>query len=160
MKVIYSDETFELPIKNSIFLAGPTPRTGTPVPSWRPEALRALEKAGFDGLVFVPEYKNQFNYLEKSTPVDFMSQVEWEYRALENCDLIAFWVPRSKHLPGFTTNVEFGSYVRSNRIIYGRPDDAEKTDYLDWLYTRIAKRLIYNDLEQLMQQATLRMKHA
>lgn len=37
-------------------------------------------------------------------------------------------------MPGSTTNVEFGYWVKSGKVLYGRPKDAVKVKYLDWLY--------------------------
>ena len=54
MKINYSDEEI-LKGQKSIFLAGPTPR-GEDAVSWRKEACNILEKLGFDGIVYVPEY--------------------------------------------------------------------------------------------------------
>ena len=33
-----------------------------------------------------------------------------------------------------TTNVEFGYWLHTGKALYGRPDDAKKIKYLDWLY--------------------------
>ena len=146
MKVIYSDEQLEFD-KVNIFLAGPTPRSKS-VQSWRPEAIKILEKLKFDGIVFVPEHRDwntKFNYID---------QVEWEYKALTSCILVVFWIPRDlETLPGFTTNVEFGRYVNSGKILYGRPDNCPKNDYLDWLYKKITNNEPYNSLEKLLKEA-------
>jgi hypothetical protein len=56
MQIIYAGESLE-PLsggKEAVFLAGPSPRSKD-VSSWRPEAIRALETAGYDGFVLVPE---------------------------------------------------------------------------------------------------------
>ena len=37
-------------------------------------------------------------------------------------------------MPAFTTNVEFGYWLHSGKVLYGRPDSASKIKYLDWLY--------------------------
>lgn len=143
MKVNYSDES---PIINpvSIFLAGPTPRKKT-VPSWRPHALEILDKLEFNGVVYVPEKKIQ------NEEYDYLTQVEWEHTCLEVSGAICFWVPRKlPDMPAFTTNVEFGRYVSSGRAFYGRPDDAEKKGYLDWLYVKTTGRQPFNDLEELL----------
>lgn len=146
MNIVYSNHSVYIQ-KNSIFLAGPTPRTND-VKSWRPEALRFLEEANYKGTVYVPEWDTAL------PQIDFMKQVEWEYAHLENCKLIVFWVPRKfPEMMGMTTNVEFGSYVRSGRMFYGRPNDAEKCEYLDWLYTKITKHQPYNNLQQLMKDS-------
>ena len=146
MKTIYTPEPVILEGK-SIFLAGPTPRS-IHVKSWRPNALELLEILDFGGTVLVPERRDW------ATKFDYLSQVEWEWEGLENCLAIVFWVPR--HLgtmPAFTTNVEFGSYVRSGRAYYGRPDNASKCDYLDWLYEKVTSRKPHNNLYELLMEA-------
>jgi hypothetical protein len=147
MNVIHSDQRIEWKGARSIFLAGPTPRASH-VPSWRPDALRILEELRFDGDVLVPERRSwdvRFNYED---------QVEWEYAGLQGCSCIAFWVPRRLDtLPGLTTNVEFGFYVCSGRALYGRPDDAEKCHYLDWLYEKVTGQKPLKDLRELLNAA-------
>ena len=67
MQINYSDEDVKKGIK-SIFLAGPTPRDGNVI-SWRIEACKILEKLGFDGIVYVPEYstcKPKENYIDQA----------------------------------------------------------------------------------------------
>lgn len=92
-----------------------------------------FEDNGFTGTLIVPERR------DKTIKIDYMDQVEWEHANLERCDTIMFWVPRDmENMPAFTTNVEFGRYVGRKRVIYGRPDDAPKNRYLDWLYGKIA----------------------
>jgi len=149
MNVIYAPEPVIL-LGRSIFLAGPTPRSAE-VESWRPHALELLEtKLNFDGTVLVPEHRHW------DRKYDFLTQVEWEWEGLENCDCILFWVPRElKTMPAFTTNVEFGSYVRSGRALYGRPDNSPKNDYLDWLYTKVTGNKPHNNLFKLLLAGTM-----
>jgi hypothetical protein len=131
----------------SIFLAGPAPRSAE-VKSWRPEALDALRELRFAGTVLVPEPRD---WSEKLSYVD---QVEWEYEGLEGCSVVAFWVPRDvQTLPGFTTNVEFGRYVGSGRCVYGRPEGAPHTKYLDWLYRKLTGRAPERSLSAVMAAA-------
>lgn len=112
----------------SIFLAGPTPRGGDKSASWRPEAMRLLGEAGFKGVVFNPEPRGEFHG-------DYADQIEWEQEKRAAADLILFWVPREMpDMPAFTTNVEFGEDYKSGKVLYGRPDGAFKTQYLDTLY--------------------------
>lgn len=54
MIINYSDQEV-IRNRKSIFLAGPTPR-GENIESWRKYACQFLEKNGFDGVVYVPEY--------------------------------------------------------------------------------------------------------
>lgn len=150
MKVFYSDQPltdFDKEV-HSIFLAGPTPRSRD-VKSWRPEAISMLEKMGYKGQVFVPER------LVKSEKIDYIDQVEWENFGTENCNIIYFWIPRKlPDMPAFTTNVEFGRYVASKKILYGRPNDSEKNRYLDWLYLKLnPTKVIYENLHELLKTA-------
>lgn len=160
MKIIYSDEKINL-VGKSIFLAGPTLRKEKGIiswirkilrinrTSWRVDAVNYLKKNNFDGTVLIPERSDGF------IKVDYYDQVEWEFFGLENCDKIVFWIPRNlKTLPGFTTNVEFGHYLAksANKVIYGRPDNASKIAYLDWLYGKY-KKTPCNTLEATLDLA-------
>ncbi len=153
MKVCYAPQPFPfLKDQTPIFLVGPSPREAG-VPSWRPEAIRILKHLGFDGLVLVPEPK------DGNWPEHFLDQVEWEYEGLQAASTlgcIAAWVPRDlETMPGFTTNVEFGLYVGCGRFVYGRPENASKTGYLDWLYTLKTSHRPLDNLEDLMREAIL-----
>ena len=146
MRIIYSDEQITWTTDIRIFLAGPTPRS-VDVKSWRPEAIKILRDLKFDGTVLIPEHKSSGNF-------NYLNQVEWEWEGLEGCSKIVFWVPRDlKTMPAFTTNVEFGSYVRSGRVIYGRPDNSPKNDYLDWLYGKVTGKEPFNNLTKLLSEA-------
>ena len=130
--------------KKSIFLAGPTPRKEDII-SWRIRACKILEENGFDGIVYVPEYsswKPKYNY---------MDQTQWERDALLNASVIVFWIPRElPDMPAFTTNVEFGYWIHSGKILYGRPDNSIKNKYLDWLYKLDTGMEPYNNLNDLL----------
>ena len=130
LRLIFADQKIEDLIDPIIFLAGPTPRSHQDVRSWRPEMIYNLLIEGFSGTILIPEdssgkYRN-----------DYIAQVNWETEGLEASHLILFWVPRSELLPGFTTNVEFGEHLSSGKIVYGRPDNAMKTKYLDYKYKK------------------------
>ena len=146
MQINYSDEDVKKGIK-SIFLAGPTPRDGNVI-SWRIEACKILKKLGFDGIVYVPEYstwKPKENYID---------QAMWERNALKEATVIAFWIPRHlPDMPAFTTNVEFGYWLHTGKVLFGRPDNAEKIKYLDWLYELDYQLKPFNDLETLLEFA-------
>jgi hypothetical protein len=133
MKVIYACDQFESN-PNSIMLCGGTPRSEF-VKSWRPEALQILDSMNFNGQVLVPESSTG------RVSSDYLNQVEWEYKALESAGCIAFWVNRDMlNFFCLTTNVEFGRYVGSGKAIYGRPEGAPHTSYLDWLYQKLNNR--------------------
>lgn len=146
MKINYSDQDVIIGEK-SIFLAGPTPR-GENVISWRTDACQILEKLGFDGTIYVPEYST---WKPKESYVD---QVMWERIALTNATVILFWVPRKlPDMAAFTTNVEFGYWLHSGKVIYGRPNDASKIKYLDWLYKIDYEKEPFDDLESLLKES-------
>jgi len=146
MKINYSDQKIKKS-KKSIFLAGPTPR-GKDVVSWRTEACKILEKLGYDGLVYVPEYSTW------KPKTDYVDQAMWEREGLTNATIIVFWIPRQlPDMPAFTTNVEFGYWLHTNKVLYGRPDDAEKIKYLDWLYKLDYNKDPINNLEELLKEA-------
>jgi len=147
----YSDQKI-LKNKKSIFLAGPTPRQKEIV-SWRKEACKILKIIGFDGLVYIPESSSL------KPKEDYVDQAMWERQALTNATIILFWIPRSlPNMAGFTTNVEFGYWLSSNKVIYGRPDNAPKTKYLDWLYELDYHQKPYNNLKELIKVAINKLK--
>jgi len=147
MQVVYAQELAPEKFTKSIFLAGPTPRSPE-VSSWRKEALRILEENEYDGVVFVPE--DQTDKWAHS----YIDQVEWEKECLNMSDVILFWIPRElSTLPGFTTNVEFGLYVKSGRVVLGHPIAAPKTQYLDKVFEDNGGKEVYFTLEETVRYA-------
>jgi len=125
--VVYAQEAPPEVYHGSIFLAGPTARDAD-TPSWRPEALRLIEErlASFEGdlVVFVPEPRS-------GVFADYSGQIEWEFRHMSSADVLLFWVPRDMgSLPGLTTNVEFGRFENSGRLVLGAPPEGEHVKYL------------------------------
>lgn len=154
MQVIhYYDEPPES-FSKSIFLAGPSPRTPD-VKSWRPEALRILEAKGYDGVVFVPEPKPG-----DMAKYDWTQAPQWEHRNLDRSDIILFWVPRDMEimsdgkpkLPGFTTNIEFGHWVKSGKVILGHPPRAPHTGYLRFMADKFRVPILWT-LENTIDKA-------
>ncbi len=143
MVINYSDQEVLKGYK-SIFLAGPTPR-GENTKSWRTSACKYLEENGFDGVVYVPEYSTW------KPKADYVDQAQWEREALSNASVIAFWIPRTlPDMPAFTTNVEFGYWIHTGKVLYGRPDEAKKIKYLDWLYKTDTNNEPFSSLEELL----------
>ncbi len=149
MEIIHSNYAVPKEIKQpAIFLAGPTARLEKPVPSWRLDAVKELEQRQFDGTVFIPEY-DTFHPMRSYT-----AQVEWEWEALHSSNVIVFWVPRDlETLPAFTTNVEFGFYLGKKEIVYGRPNNSPKNQYLDWLFTKVVGGKPHETLENTISAA-------
>lgn len=127
-------ETPVTPSENSIFLAGPTFRIkdgdltpSFPPISWRRAAIKLIESSGFDGDIFIPEWK------DNKKPVDwtYSRQVNWEDDYLKKAKVILFWIPRNMEtLPGLTTNVEFGEWMKSGKVVAGAPSTAENIRYI------------------------------
>ena len=151
MRIIYSDQKIpkRLGIK-SMFLLGPTPRDLV-TPSWRIEALEILKKLKYDGTVLVPERR------VRKANISYDDQVEWEDEAMNRALYNVFWIPRNlTTMPAFTTNVEFGRLYKYSNTLYGRPADAPKNRYLDWLYAKYHPyHPIYNNLTKLLKKAAL-----
>lgn len=146
MQINYSDEEV-LKGGESIFLAGPTPR-GENAISWRRDAVNILKELGFDGTVYVPEYSTW------KPKEDYVDQAMWERNALTEATVIVFWIPRDlETMPGYTTNVEFGYWLPTKKVVYGRPDKTPKTKYLDWLYELDYGVKAVNNLHQLLEDA-------
>ncbi len=124
LTIVYALEEPPHSFAKSVFLAGPTPRDER-ARSWRPSAIEALERAGYDGVVFVPEDRTGVWH------GDTTAQIEWEDRCLHMSDCVLFWVPRNMEtMPALTTNVEFGRWEDSGRMVLGTPDDAVRNGYL------------------------------
>ena len=147
MKIKYYGDVIEKS-KKAISLCGPTPRNNKVI-SWRKEALDILKNIGYDGIVYVPELKNEIPVFNTKD-----EQLFWERNCYINSNVILFWVPRKfPSMLGLTTNVEFGYWIKSKKCIYGRPDGAYRTQYLDWLYNLEYNKKPINSLEELLKQA-------
>lgn len=150
MKVCFYEDNFIEMEKPSMFLAGPTPREKG-VQSWRDEAIKILQELNYDGAVYIPESKTR---VQGAEVLSFEDTVEWEQSRLNSCRAIVFWIPREiKHMPAFTTNVEFGIYYKKGNVAYGRPKNAPKCKYLDYIYTRDVKEQPCETLKDTLSKA-------
>jgi len=124
--VVHANETPPESWDAAVFLAGPLPRSAD-VPAWNREAASLLqERWRKDGrlVVFTPE-------LREGVLADYTGQVEWEHRWLHAADVILFWVPRDlTTMPAFTTNIEWGAWYDSGKVVFGAPAAAPKNEYL------------------------------
>ncbi|MFZ4138535.1 nucleoside 2-deoxyribosyltransferase domain-containing protein [Streptomyces koyangensis] len=121
----------------SVFLAGPTPRLGGAVESWRPAAVEALAEqwTGPETLtVLTPESRGG------KRAAHYDDQVGWETAARQAASAVLFWIPRDLAvLPGFTTNVEFGLDIGTGRAVLGCPPgcaNPERNRYLIYVARR------------------------
>ena len=126
MKVYYSNEKI-IKGQKSIFLAGTTAQDRAN--DWRKQVVKLLELAGYDGVVYNPDYT------DLKVKNSYENQLKWELKGISEATAILFWVDRDMpNRPGLTTNVEFGYWLHSGRVVYGRPNSSEKCLYLDMLY--------------------------
>lgn len=146
MQVVYTGELPPEALKKSIFLAGPTPRSEK-VKSWRPEALKILRKLGYEGVVFVPEYRD-------GVIAGLEGNIEWEEMCLNMADCIVFWVPRNIKggMPAFTTNIEWGRWENSGKVVFGAPPRASKMSYMKH-YAKKLQVPLFNDLHETIESA-------
>lgn len=106
-----------------IFLAGPTPRNNQAT-SWRPRMLKILTELNWPGYVYIPESRNK-SYLKS-----YIDHVQWEEDMLLKADCILFWIARHfPHMPGQTTNDEWGFWKDSGKVVLGYPKWAERIRY-------------------------------
>lgn len=143
MKIIYTQEAIPNQINKSIFLAGPSLRPNQSGISWRINALEILELLGYDGVVFVPEFRDgifddNFNWEH---------QVKWETKCLQIADNILFHINRnlSTELYGLTTNDEWGYWKDSGKCVLSIVPNADKTEYQEW-WAKQLKVPTYYDL--------------
>jgi hypothetical protein len=142
-----------------IFLAGPIERVppygSKLLPQWRKEALHYLEASPILWKVLTPEWD------QKPEGWTYEKQVMWEVTMMGLiAKVILFWIPRQiPALPGFTTNVEVGEYLRSGKIVIGAPPDAPHIHYIkmrcEWLEIRW-----HDTLKATCLAAERRVEHA
>jgi 8-oxo-dGTP pyrophosphatase MutT (NUDIX family) len=136
MQLVFADDVLPTQVYKTIFLAGPNPRykDGDVVEeTWRHKAIQYLEDMNYTGHVFIPLPKRCFHLggIVSNPVTDYNHQVEWEDKAMARADILLFYVDRRNGLQGLTTNIEFGRYLDSGRMVYARPNDAENIRYLD-----------------------------
>lgn len=156
INLIYAHEICSDENLPSIFLAGPSPRDKDHY-NWRPEAIEIIENSGFAGNIFIPLPR------DGEWLANYNSQIEWELKHLDMATVIAFWIPRDYiKLPAYTTNVEFGLFIRTNpeKVVLGYPESAVKMKYLDYL-ARKYNASVFHTLEETLNKsveiATLKM---
>lgn len=145
MKIFNSNDKHDDSIGvSSVFLAGPTLRDNPDnLTPWRIKALEILKDYNFSGNVYIPE---PFAGSKEE-------QIDWEIYHLEKASCILFWVPRDlKILPAFTTNIEFGEWMKSGKIVLGAPQDAEKVSYMIYRANKLQVP-IFDTLEATIQMA-------
>lgn len=143
-QVFYDDQPLAAFTPRSIFLAGPTARSGIRTP-WRQNALDLLNELRPEGIAIVPEFRDRpfdrdfferkplghYDQLHLVSPwpiqgmkVSSQNILDWETFCIDNCDVLLFWMPFSDELPGRTTRSEVARAIESVRL--QRPDRSPK----------------------------------
>lgn len=159
MNIIFSDESFPDEVTKSMFLEGPSPR-GNKYPDWKRDAENILRALKFDGTVFIPVPRYKFyNGSHDAQGWTYDEQVEWEIKGRLRADVIVCYLDRKIDaadkdlgMPGLTTNIEFGEDLASGKLIYGRPDCADRIRYTDQRAQMLGLP-IHNSLEATLKAA-------
>ena len=153
--VIYAQQDLSKMVFPAIFLAGHTPRDEG-VESWRPAMIAELQAQGFKGTILVPEMEGEW-----SRDFEYGKQIDWEERALNECNVILFWIPRSlPYMPAFTTNIEFGMWLEKDpkKITLGWPKDAYKMNYIEYK-AKEAFISIQHTMKELAEKTLYKVKY-
>lgn len=150
IKLVYVLEKMDF-TGDSIFLSGPTYRVNDDTQiseiSWREDVVKLLAEKEFDGTIFIPEYRNNV----KPENWTYSRQIDWELEFLKKSTVILFWIPRNlEKLPGFTTNIEFGEWLNSGKIVVGSPLESPKNEYLKERCVRLNLNWYYS-IEDVVQ---------
>ncbi|MDN5769222.1 MAG: HIT domain-containing protein [Humibacillus sp.] len=133
--VVYARQPLIHDGRPSVFLVGPTPQADRGG-SWRPDAIAELTRQGFEGIIYSPEQEPD---LTGCTPFreNDPDQLEWDHAALAEATVILAHVPRDlTTMPAMTTNIEWGMWWDSGKIVLGSPTDAPGNHYLEWTAAR------------------------
>jgi len=158
MKKVYTMEKVDSNLNGVVFLAGPTMRISDDFDGvqngWRDEACELFEQMGYEGNVCIPEFIDG----KKPHGWSYEKQVDWEIEHLIMADVIVFWIPRDlEKLPAFTTNIEFGEWMKSGKISIGAPKDAPKNEYIKYRCEKL-KIPFFDTMKEVVGYAILKLK--
>ena len=140
----------------SVFLAGPSSRDDVLNFKWRPFARHYLRQGGFQGVIIVPEPREDDWSFKDSFPTDIVS---WETTRLLSVDNAVVWLARHQvQLPGRVTNTELGflggmAYADperfKDRLVWGYPLGAWKVKSEHHWIGDIAGVEPFHDLQEM-----------
>ena len=131
--IFYDDPSPKASLPRSIFLAGPTCRSGRT--AWREEALAILAARGFTGTVILPEFRDgkfadrvPTRFAGSPSPVPGMRDTSyhtlvWETNGIEHAHVVLYWMPfgheanadDASSLLGLTTRAEVSREIARPR---------------------------------------------
>ena len=115
MKTVYHMEPYS---GVCLYFAGPTWLAEGEV-NWHEIGIAHLRERNFSGTVILPMPR------DGNWRGDDAAQIAWQLKAQQRATVIVFWMPRM----GPVTNIEFGEWCRSGKIVLGSPPGTPKTDY-------------------------------
>ena len=147
----------------TIFLAGPSSREDILEYKWRAFAVHYLRKAGVQGIIYVPEPRENDWSFKKT----FEGQiVEWESTRILKARMAMVWIPRHPvQLPGRVTNTELGVLIgrclanpRDYDFMFefGYPSDAWKVKS-ETHWASLAGKKPFHDLEYMCKTVAARL---
>lgn len=131
MVVVFTGEQdFPETVRESILVMGPGPdRNGY---SWKVhEALPALERAGFKGVVFIMEPRPDDNGVTPRIPLvgGYASIAGEEHHKAQLADVHMAWLPDADEQPSLNTRFQIGKSLDSGKLVIGSPGGA-KAQYI------------------------------
>lgn len=128
----------------TVFLAGGI----TACPDWQVEMKGYLESFDVDAIVFNPRRAN----FPMDDPSAAKAQIYWEFKALEQSDIISFWFPAATLCP--ITLFELGKHLHNQPLIGIEPGYAREQDIM--IQTQLELGIygvdIVNTVEELAYQ--------
>lgn len=141
---------------------GPSSREDILEFKWRPYGVHFLRKWGFNGLIVVPEPRNNDWGFRSAFPTTIVS---WERERLLAVKKAVGWIPRHPtQLPGRVTNTELGflggmAYSDperfKSRLVWGYPPDAWKVKSEHHWIADIAGVQPFYDLKEMCKHVAL-----
>lgn len=133
------------------------PEFYSPEISWEEYSSDVFEPFQPDPVEFFPTYiPVNLKSLSDTFPKEKI--YAWERNCLRNCDILLFWVDRDMEVGRFalTTNIEFGNFYSADKyVICGSPKNADKVDYMKYVWEKEMGRKWYSSYED-MAEAVIR----
>lgn len=154
LHLIFTDTALPDSLTHSIFLAGPSPRPGMTAHHWRHDAVKILQQLCGDRelWVFIPMSQIAFETGEFPEDFNYVNQIEWEQRWLNAADVIGLWAARDHTAKALTTNIEYGQFADSSRMVAGAPEKALSVRYIE-ATERNNNRPFFRDLTEMLTYA-------
>lgn len=162
VEVIFAGSHESIHPTRSVFLAGPSPKEGAMLQSWRRQIIAHLKGMNHEHLdhlqLIVPEPKSGYWNDVMSNKYTEKDQTLWEHDCMLKSKVIAFWLPTfwtSKNAGVYPSNIgpssrfEFGFFLHNSlvseqqKIVVGSPKKAESLQWAQVLCEKYGIPWIY-----------------